>query len=133
MAQLNPNWDINNINLNLNNPNANDYNAHIAIVERNNFQNMYNTIVRGVADCNGNLDTVKRILIAHLDWIILMNSPANTVILAGDFQNIYRNYSMNNNYIVNNGEQAVIDDFIHTVMGLTQAQRKLYINFLRSV
>jgi len=34
------------------------------------------------------------------------------------------------NIIINNAEQLIIDDFMHTVDGLTQDERKLYFNVL---
>ena len=59
--------------------------------------------------------------------------PLNTQLLAGDVQKINRNYSMIPNIIINNAEQLIIDDFIHTVDGLTQDERKLLLNVLQNL
>ena len=120
-------------NVNLNaymNNNIEPDNAHNAIVARNNFENMRNLIRQRVIDCNGSLDAVKEVLLYYLDWAILMNIPQNTQILAGDVQKINRNYSMIPNIIINNAEKLITDDFMHTVDGLTQDERKLYFNVL---
>jgi hypothetical protein len=121
--------------------NINDYinnnfdpnDAHNAIVARNNFENMRNMIRQRVIDCNGFLDTVKRVMLAHLEWAILMNMPLNAQLLAGAVQNINRNYIMIPNIIINNAEQLIIDDFIHIVDGLTQDERKLYFIVLQNL
>jgi len=121
--------------------NINDYinnnfdpnDAHNVIVARNNFEIMRNLIRQRVIDCNGFLDTVKRVMLAHLEWTILMNMPLNTQLLAGAVQNINRNYSMIPNIIINNAEQLIIDDFIHTIAGLSQDERKLLLNVLQNL
>ena len=94
---------------------------------------MRNLIRQRVIDCNGFLDTVKQVLLAHLDWTILINMPQNTQLLAGTVQQTFRNYSMIPNIIINNAEQLIIDDFIHIVDGLTQDERKLYFNVLQNL
>jgi hypothetical protein len=121
--------------------NVNDYinnnfdpnDAHNAIVARNNFENMRNMIRQRVVDCNGFLDTVKRVMLAHLEWAILMNMPLNAQLLAGDVQKINRNYSMIPNIIINNAEQVIINDFIQTVDRLTQDERKLFFSVLQNL
>ena len=121
--------------------NINDYinnnfdldNVHNVIVARNNLENMRNNIRQRLINIGGNLEQVKRILLAHLDWTILMNTPPNTQLLAADVQQTNRNYSMINNIIITNNEQFIIDDVINTVAGLTQDDRKLYYNLLQNL
>jgi len=121
--------------------NINDYinnnfeldNAHNIIVARNNLENMRNNIRQRLINIGGNLEQVKRVLLAHLDWTILMNTPPNTQLLAADVQQTNRNCSMINNIIITNNEQLIIDDVINTVAGLTQDDRKLYYNLLQNL
>lgn len=121
--------DINDLNINIFDPEG----VHNAIVARNNFEIRRNMIRQQINACNGNVESVKRVMLAHLNWTIMMNMPANAVLQAGDVQQINRNYSMINNLIIRNDEQLIINEFINLVDGLTQMERKLFLNVLQNL